>query len=385
VDPPSGHLTLPLGNGTVSLHTGIGISLNSRYPAPILFFVSREAKSEAKATYKPIDCAADEVQNFNVSRRMLRSFSKRRSSGYRVWLNPESDVIYLGRETCLGVLVALLKLGLPIQRIAFDAEHGKYGWHSCCDTAIANKTCLQQSLGPQVDSLLRRLRILHGFTIAGSTENVFPGCPSVKEVLLFMKTPGPFDPEITDEHAQGWHVNTSNPSDCVDFQRYTAERPYYPLVGQVHMSMNAYTDYLLATTISSIPVRNSAWEQGKKAPKFQLSRSSQLPTSFVFKLLVVNLTGTGQHRMVWWKFNLLGEMLLGGKRRGECNVNSMFPATYSGPGAYVLKFTGPEQRVAFQIEEIMKEVIKAQELYKQEIKIVEPKMAVFPAKLGMSL
>jgi hypothetical protein len=361
------------------------MSLKSRYPPPVLFFVSREAETEAKATYKPIDCAADKVPNFNISRRVLRSLSKRRPSGYRVWLNPESDVIYLGQETCLGVLVALLKLGLPIQRIAFDAEHGNYRYYSCCDTAIANKTCLQQSLGPQVDFLVRRLRILHGFTIAGSTENVFPGFPSVKEVLLFMKTPGPFDPDIIDEHATGWSVNDSTPSDCVDFQRYTTERPHYPLVGQVHMNMNAYTDYLLATTISSFPERNSAWEQGKKAPKFQLARFSQLPTGFVFKLLVVNITGVGQHRMVWWKFNLLGEMLKVGKSPGECNVNSMFPVTYSGPGAYVLRFTGPEQRVTFQMEEIMKEVTKAQELYKQEIKFVEPKMAVFPAKLGMSL
>jgi hypothetical protein len=308
-----------------------------------------------------------------------------------VWFNPESDVIYLGQETCLGVLVALLKSGLPIQRIAFDAEHGNYGYHSCCDTAIVNKTCLQQFLGLQVNSLERRLRILHGFTIAGSTENIFPGCPSVKEVLLFMKAPGPFAPDIIDERDTGWCADNSNPFDCVEFQRYTTERPHYPLVGQVHMSMNAYTDYLLATTISSFPERNSAWQQGKKAPKFQLARFSQLPAGFIFKLLVVNLTGAGQHRMVWWKFNLLGEMLGVGKRPGEgrrpgeCNVNSMLPATYSGPGAYVLKFTGPEQRVAFQMEEIMKELTKAQELYKQEIKIVEPKMAVFPAKLGMSL
>jgi hypothetical protein len=36
------------------------------------------------------------------------------------------------------------------------------------------------------------------------------------------------------------------------------------------------------------------------------------------------------------------------------------------------------------MEEIMEEVRKAEALYKQEIKIVEPKMVVFPSKLGIN-
>jgi hypothetical protein len=287
-----------------------------------------------------------------------------------MWFNPVSDVIYLGHKTCLGVLIALLKLGLPIQRIAFDAEGGNYAYHSCCDAAIAKKTCLQPFLGHQVNWMERRLRILHGFTIAGSTENVFPGCPSLKEVLLFMKTPGPFDPEI------GWPVNNSNPLDCFFFQRYTTDRPHYPLVGQVRMSMGAYTDCLLATTISSFPESDSAWKGGKRTPRFQLARFSRsLPVGHVFKPMVVNFSSVGQHRMVWWK----------ACQRSDGAITTTFPATYSGPGSYVFKLMGSKASVTLQMKDLMEEIRKAEALYKQEIKIVEPKMAIFPAKLGIIL
>jgi hypothetical protein len=115
-----------------------------------MFFVSREAESEATATYKPLNCAADEFRPFIISRGILGSLSKedrqiRLPSGYRVWFNPESDVIYFGPKTCHGGLIAFLKLGLPNQRIAFDAEarfDGNYCSRDCCHTTIAGKTCL---------------------------------------------------------------------------------------------------------------------------------------------------------------------------------------------------------------------------------------------------
>ena len=114
------------------------------------------------------------------------------ASGYPMWFNPEAGVIYLGPKTCLGESIALLKLGLPIHRIAFDAEAtygGNYGYLSCCDTASANAACLQPVLGYQADFLGRCLRVLHRFTIARSVKRVSPSCPSLKEVLLFHERP----------------------------------------------------------------------------------------------------------------------------------------------------------------------------------------------------
>jgi hypothetical protein len=293
-----------------------------------------------------------------------------------VWLNPESDVIYFGPKTCLGGLIAFLKLGLPIQRIAFDAEarfDGNYCSRDCYHATIAGKTCLQPILGHQVDSLVSRLRILHGFNIAGSNENIFPGCPSLEEVLLFMKTPGPFDPEIRDVRAEGWW-DYSDPPDYVDFQRYTTDRPHYPLIGLVRMSIDAYTDQLLATTLSSFSEKNSAWKGGKQVPKFQLARfSKSLPAGYIFKLLLLNFSDEGQYTTFWWNVCQI--------RNGA--IISKFPATYSGPGTYVLKLMGPGTLVALHTTEIMEKVREAQALYNQEIKIVEPKLVGFSANLGI--
>jgi hypothetical protein len=126
-------------------------------------------------------------------------------------------------------------------------------------------------------------------------------------------------------------VNNSNSLDRVDFQRYTTDRPHYPLVGQVRMSMGAYTDRLLATTISSFPERGSAWKGGRKAPRYQLARFSRSrPTGHVFKPMVVNFPGVGQHRMVWWE----------ACQRPDGTITTIFPATYIGPGSYVLKLMG---------------------------------------------
>jgi hypothetical protein len=61
------------------------------------------------------------------------------------------------------------------------------------------------------------MRVLHGFALAGSTEKVFPGCPALNEVIVFMKEPGPVDHEIQDFNA------------CVGFKNYTANAPHYPL------------------------------------------------------------------------------------------------------------------------------------------------------------
>jgi hypothetical protein len=379
----SAPLTLLPGNGNLSLHTEIGVSINSRYPSPILFFVSREAESEAKATYKPINCEGDQA-GYHIIRRRSSGITlgrkMRRPSGYRVWFNPESDVIYFGSHSCLGNLVAFLKLGLPIERIAFDAEagsDGNYSYCNCCETAIANKTCLQPFFGNEVDSIVCRLRILHGFTIAGSNENIFPGCPSLKEILLFMKTPGPFDPDNIYKSFPGWSgLIDLNPPECIDFERYTTERPHYPLMGQLRMSMDAYTDHVLATTVSPFSEENSAWKGGKKAPKFQLARFSKpLPAGYVFKFLVLNFSGEAQYKTFWCK----------ARKISEHTIISTFPATYSGPGTCVLKLVGAEALVALQMEKIMEEGRKAQALYKQEIKILEPNMAVFSATLGNNL
>lgn len=61
---------------------------------------------------------------------------------------------------------------------------------------------------------------------------------------------------------------------------------------------------------------------------------------------------------------------------------STFPATYSGPGTYVLKLMGPEELVALHTEEIMEEVRTAHALYKQENKIVEPYRPFFQRNLA---
>jgi hypothetical protein len=61
------------------------------------------------------------------------------------------------------------------------------------------------------------------------------------------------------------------------------------------MRIDAYTDQLLATTLSSFSEKNSAWKGRKQVPKFQLARfSKSLPAGHVFKLLLLNFSDEGQ-------------------------------------------------------------------------------------------
>jgi hypothetical protein len=234
-------LTISPGN-TVSIHSGISISLHSRYPPPVLFLVSKEAEIEAKTVYKLVELNDDiiggraAVNTLGLQTRQARTASK------CLWFNPFSDILYFGPRSCLGTMLSTLKSGIPIHRIALELENivnGDYGPHACCGGELKHQSCLQPFLGPQANYLTRRLRFLHGFTPLGATKRAFPGCPSLDEVFLLMNEASPFDPE---------NLNT-----CVEFEKYTAEKPHYPLVGNFRLSMAAYTQHVLTTALSSFP------------------------------------------------------------------------------------------------------------------------------------
>jgi hypothetical protein len=120
---------------------------------------------------------------------------------------------------------------------------------------------LLPTLGPQVDLLTRKLRVMHGFALAGSTEKVFPGCPALNEVIVFMKEPGPFDHDIQDFNA------------CAGFKNYTAGAPHYPLVGNTRMTMDAYTEYQSTTALAPFDTGAIVWK-GDKKPTIQFARRS---------------------------------------------------------------------------------------------------------------
>jgi hypothetical protein len=363
------HSTTPLTispGKNLNIHSGFGLTFSSRHPAPALFYVSKEAHSEAKTVYKLV--------NFNSYRPEGPSPHPYARKVWKnpMWFNPLADIVYFGDHVCLGTMISVLQTGIEIHRVAVDVRDSSTGgnFYTCsCSHGDSVPSILQPTLGPQIDLLTRQLRVLHGFALAGSTEKVFPGCPALNEVIVFMKEAGPFDHDIQDFDA------------CAGFKNYTADAPHYPLVGITRLTADAYTEYQSTTALAPFDTGAIVWK-GDKKPTIQLARRSQaIPVDQHFEILAINLPGLGQHRMVWWKVREFDT-------RREHHTHSpslkcsLFPNVYSGPGDYLFKFMGSREDVDWVIGEVLREVARGEKLFKQEMRIVDPTKAVFPATIA---
>ena len=375
---PDGHPKTPL---TISpgrkmyIHSGFGLRFSSRHPAPALFYVSKEAHSEAKTVYKLV--------NFNSYRPEGPSPDPYARNVWTnlMWFNPLADIVYFGDKVCLGRMISVLQTGIEIHRVAVDVHDSSrsgncYPCDNCypcsCSHGDSVPSILQPTLGSQIDLLTRKLRVLHGFALAGSTEKVFPGCPALSEVIVFMKEPGPVDHDILDFNG------------CVGFKNYTADAPHYPLVGNTRLTMDAYAEYQSTAALAAFDTGAIVWK-GDKKPTIQLARRSQaIPVNEHFEILAINFPGLGQHRMVWWRVPEFDT-----RHREHSNQSlhpdlkcSVFPNVYSGPGDYLFKFMGQRWYVDWITGEVLREVARGEKFFKQEMRIVDPTKAVFPSSIG---
>jgi len=151
-------------------------------------------------------------------------------------------------------------------------------------------------------------------------------------------------------------------------------------VGITRLTMDAYTEYQSTTALAPFDTGAIVWK-GDKKPTIQLARRSQaIPVDQHFEILAINLPGLGQHRMVWWKVREFEAHHREHPRPGlKCSV---FPNVYSGPGDYLYKFMGPREDVDWVTGEVLREVAWGEKLFKQEMRIVDPTEAVFPASIG---
>jgi hypothetical protein len=203
-------------------------------------------------------------------------------------------------------------------------------------------------------------------------ERLFPGCPALNEVFLFMTEEGPFDHILTENVRFNGRIE-----ECDGFEKYTAARPHFPTVGGSRLTMDAYKSHLLSTILAPLPASDIAWK-GRKTPTFQLARRSQpLQSGNIFKILALHFPNAGAHRMIWWKVNM-------NYRSVEEFSSTYFPNKYCGPGVYFFKFLGSVEKVTKLLKIALEEIPNAEALYKQKITIVDPDKAVFPAKIGVA-
>jgi hypothetical protein len=170
-----------------------------------------------------------------------------------------------------------------------------------------------------------------------------------------MREAGPLDHEIKD-----WDI-------CVGFEKYSAERPYFPRVGSSRLSIDGYVQHLLAS--AKTPLAKSTWK-GQQKPTLHVARLSKpVPPHLVFEILAINFPGIGQHRMIWW---ITRDIYT--KHRCMC---TFYPLMYSGPGVYSFKFMGEASEVAAAMQTVAKEIARCEGFFKQKLAIVDPRKAVF--------
>ncbi len=359
----------------VTLYTGTHLSSNSRFRAPALFYVSREAHNEAKMVYKlvrfnnQIQQGGEAVSILPPDSLVPRHDLEGVKGGKYLWFNPISDIIYFGSKSCFGTLLSIAGSSLPIQRVAIDVKKHK---DPCCESPLS--CCLQEHSDTGHDKgFLHRLRILHGIAPKEGEEKLFPGCPALKEVFLFMTEGGPYD--YPHRSANRF---TDRVEGLVGFQKYTSAKPHFPKVSGSWLTMDAYKSHLLSSILAPLPASDIAWK-GKKAPSFQLARRLQPPQpGKEFQILALHFPSAGVHRMVWW------QIFQNVSREGEKWNCTYFPKVYCGPGVYFFKFYGTVDEVAKLMAIAFKEIPNAEALYKLKITIVDPDKACFPAKIGVA-
>ncbi|PMD15285.1 hypothetical protein NA56DRAFT_650224 [Hyaloscypha hepaticicola] len=359
-----------------TLYTGTHLSSNSRFQTPALFYVSREAHNEAKMVYKLVRFNSQIHQGGEaISILPSNSMAPRHDlegvrDGKYMWFNLLSDIIYFGSKSCFGTFRSIAGSSLPIQRVAIDA---KKHLTPCCEKPLS--CCMQEHVNTgHNEGFLHRLRILHGIAPKEGEEKLFPGCPALKEVFLFMTEEGPFDHKYREANRF-----TDRIEGFVGFEKYTAARPHFPKVSGSWLTMDAYTSHLLSTILAPLPALDIVWK-GRKTPSFQLARRLQpLPSGKEFQILALYFPSAGVHRMVWWQ--VFQNIRVSEGDEFNCTY---FPTVYCGPGVYFFKFMGTVDEIANLMAIAFKEIPNAEALYKQKITIVDPDKAVFPAKIGVA-
>jgi hypothetical protein len=356
------------------LYTGTHLSSKAHLRTPVLFYVSREAHDEAKMVYKLVRFNS-QIQHGGEALTILPSNSLVPQHGLEgvmarkyMWFNPISDIIYFGSESCFETILSIVRSSLPIHRVGIVVQD-----HLTTSCEATLPYCLQERLKTgHNQGLIHRLRILHGMALKEGMERLFPGCPALNEVFLFMTEEGPFDHILTENVRFNGRIE-----ECDGFEKYTAARPHFPTVGGSRLTMDAYKSHLLSTILAPLPASDIAWK-GRKTPTFQLARRSQpLQSGNIFKILALHFPNAGAHRMIWWKVNM-------NYRSVEEFSSTYFPNKYCGPGVYFFKFLGTVEKVTKLMKIALEEIPNAEALYKQKITMVDPDKAVFPAKIGMA-
>jgi len=276
-----------------------------------------------------------------------------------IWLNPDSDVLYLGDKACMGTLIALLESDIRVTRVAIVS--GEKDPENCnsCKSALVHYPSLEPFLGGDVGHVTRMLRILHGFAPQDVNDvgDKFPGCSGLKDVFLFMKEDGPFDQP------------TTSFGGCVQFKEYTKEHPYFPRMGAYRVSSDDYLKRVMDSAMA--PNEENRWA-GVKQPKIQLARLVKpLPHDHVFEMIGLRIPGRGEHRMIWWVARFA--------------PTTLWPPEYRGPGDYILKLMGSTTAVELAKKQLTAEIDKAEAIFKTKISIIDVGEAAFPTSQFMTM
>ena len=114
-----------LPNGTRYFHEeSFRIARSCRSPPPLLS-VSHEARHETLKAYKKVQL------NHNQDRATSLVHPESNTSTFGpTWFNKDADILYLGKGSCLGTLIVLLKSEVRPTRVAIHIEdHEIKDWH----------------------------------------------------------------------------------------------------------------------------------------------------------------------------------------------------------------------------------------------------------------
>jgi hypothetical protein len=315
--------------------------------APAVLEVCRESRDEALRIYKLVQFN----YNIEVNGRLVPEMC----FYPKIWYNKDADIIYLGSGSCVGTLMMLLHTDIDLTRVAISMDDYKHTDRTCIWEEDLSHTPFQGMkpfLGPQIDHITRYLRVLHGFEPTGTLlEKAFPGCKTLREVFFLVK-PAIVYPDIK-------HIDES-----VGIEKIIDSD------GSRGVTKFSLEENIKGKLASALQVVGAKKWVGENEPNFNVSRLYFLKSAKrKADVMALHINNRMMHRMMWSMARQLMD---------ECTI---YPTTrdYPGSGDYLFRFQGTEERIDKLIERLKLERVKAEKLFKTEVLVVDPTIAVCPS------
>jgi hypothetical protein len=153
--------------GLAERHGLLRVSKITRAP-PALLSACREARGEGKRLYEDFLVRFDMIDG----------------RGNVVYYNPEVDIVYFGRKTCVSSIAAFLRKDIEIQRVAIEGQLSQ-PYDRCCTWEASDTLGVQRGEG--AIGGITGLQALHGYdpdVLEGNTS--WPGCKGLKDLFIIM-------------------------------------------------------------------------------------------------------------------------------------------------------------------------------------------------------